>query len=75
MPVSCWIYQNEAAVRTWIDAFFFRVSAIVSLDETMVLSMGKQIPCTTDVNPSGSCTLRGLIAAVVDEAVAGEIVF
>jgi len=52
--------SNEAAARAWIDAFFFRVSAMVPPDEMMVLSMEQQIPPTA-VKPSSSTTLHGII--------------
>ena len=57
MLLSRWTYQNEAAARAWIDAFFFRVSAMVPPNEMMVLSVEQQIPCTA-VKPSSSTTLH-----------------
>ena len=73
--LSHWTDQNEAAARAWIDAFFFRVSAMVPPDEMMVLSVEQQIPPTT-VKPSSSTTLHGFIdytAATAVKSVAGKV--
>ncbi|KAF8323470.1 uncharacterized protein EI90DRAFT_3130339 [Cantharellus anzutake] len=60
--------SNEAAARAWIDAFFFRVSAMVPPDEMMVLSVEQQIPPTA-VKPSSSTTLHGFIDYIAATAV------
>jgi len=73
--ISRLVYQNEAAARTWIDAFFFRVSAMVPSDERVVLTMEQHIPPTA-VGPSSTTTLHGIVdytAAIVDESVVGGI--
>jgi len=75
--ISCRVYQNEAAARAWTEAFFFRVSAIVPPNETMVLSVQRRIPPTA-IKPSSSTTLHGVIdyiAVTADKPVAGKIVF
>ncbi len=33
--ISCCIYQNEAAARMWINAFFFRAAAMLLPDKKM----------------------------------------
>lgn len=48
------------ASRAWINAFFFRVSAMVPSNETMVLSV-KQRVLTITLKPSSSTTTRGFI--------------
>lgn len=76
MLISCWIYQNEAAARAWIDAVFFRTSAMVPSNEMMVLSVEQKIPPTT-VKPSSATTLHGNIdytAATADKSVASKTV-
>ena len=35
------VYQNEVVVHAWVEAFFFRVSAMVPPNETMVLNVGQ----------------------------------
>jgi hypothetical protein len=69
--ISRWIYQNEAAARAWIDALFFRVSAMVPPNKMMVLSMGQQIPPTA-VKLSSSTTLHGFIDYIAATAVKSE---
>jgi len=66
------MHQNEVAARTWIDAFFFRVSAMVLPNERVVL-ITKQ---PTAVSPSSTTTLHGTvdyIATVADRSVVGKI--
>ena len=74
--ISCWTYQNEAAARAWIDAFFFRASAMVPQNEMMVLSVGQQIPPTAAKQPSSTVSHRVIdyIAATADKSMAGKIV-
>jgi hypothetical protein len=71
-----WVYQNEAAARAWIDAFFFRVSATIPPEESMVLI--KELPIKpTAVKPSGFTQLHGNIdytATVVPKSKAGKSV-
>jgi len=51
---------NEACARVWIDAFFFRASAMLPSDKHMVLSLEQVVPQIT-VRPSSSTTLSGFI--------------
>jgi len=46
-------YENEANARLWIDAFFFRVSAMVQSDKCMVLDLEQAVPQIV-VEPSTS---------------------
>ncbi|PBK67682.1 hypothetical protein ARMSODRAFT_1020214 [Armillaria solidipes] len=59
---------SEANARPWIDAFFFRVSAMVPTGMRMVLNMEHTIPATV-LHPTTSTTLAGQIdySAVVAE--------
>ena len=67
-------YQNEAAARAWIDAFFFRLSAMMPQDQTLVLSLEQKVPPTA-VKPSSTTTLHGIIdytAVKLSKTNAGE---
>jgi len=57
---------DEDHARPWMDAFFFRTSAMVSSNKHMILSV-EQVVQRTAVHPSSSTTLSGLIgyAAVI----------
>ncbi|KAG1727127.1 hypothetical protein EDB19DRAFT_1750969 [Suillus lakei] len=60
---------TEASARAWIDAFFFRASAMIPPDKSMVLNMEHIVPATT-ISPSSLQTLSGFIdytAVVVDK--------
>ncbi|KAK0434304.1 hypothetical protein EV421DRAFT_1740954 [Armillaria borealis] len=65
---------SEANARSWIDAFFFRASAMVPTGMRMVLNMEHTIPATV-LHPTTSTTLAGQIdysAIVAEEGVAGK---
>ncbi|KAH8976697.1 hypothetical protein EDB92DRAFT_2109525 [Lactarius akahatsu] len=51
---------NEESARIWIDAFFFRTSAMVPCNKRMVLSV-EQVVHQTVVGPLSSKTLSGYI--------------
>lgn len=51
---------NEAASRVWIDAFFFRASAMVPQGRQLVLSVEQSVPTTT-VKPFSLITIGGYI--------------
>ncbi|KAF8237674.1 hypothetical protein L208DRAFT_1421509 [Tricholoma matsutake] len=51
---------TEASARAWIDAFFFRVSAMLPPNQRMVLSMEHAVPATT-ISPSSLSTLSGFV--------------
>lgn len=55
--------KNEATARAWIDAFFFRASAMMAPDARMIVDMEHAIPATT-VSPSSLATLSGYVAMV-----------
>lgn len=65
--------QAAASARSWIDAFFFRASALVSEGKRMVMNMEHTIP-STRVFPTAMTTLAGQIdysAIVAKTEVAG----
>jgi len=69
-------WQNEACARVWIDAFFFRASAMLPSDKHMVLSMEQVVPQIT-VRPSSSTTLSGFIdytAVTANERLASKLI-
>ncbi|KAI9509432.1 hypothetical protein F5148DRAFT_1187990 [Russula earlei] len=51
---------TEASARAWIDAFFFRASAMLSPTKRMVLNMEHVVPATT-ISPSSLSTLSGFV--------------
>lgn len=57
--------QTEASARAWIDAFFFRATAMLSSDKRMVLTMEYAVP-SVNIGPS-NINISGLIdyAAIV----------
>jgi hypothetical protein len=57
--------QTEAGARAWIDAFFFRATAMLSSDKRMVLTMEYAVP-SVNIGPS-NINISGLIdyAAIV----------
>jgi hypothetical protein len=66
--------QTEASARAWIDAFFFRASAMLPENQRMVLSMEHVVPATT-VSPSSLSTLSGFVdytAVVASQRAAGK---
>jgi hypothetical protein len=66
--------QTEASSRPWIDAFFFRASAMLSPDKRMVLNMEHVVPSAT-ISPSSLSTLSGFVdytAIVASQRVAGK---
>lgn len=68
--------QNEASAHTWIDAFFFRVSAMVQHDQCMVLNQEQPVPQTI-VQPSTSTAFSGFIdytAIIASEFHARELI-
>jgi hypothetical protein len=68
--------QTEANVCAWIDAFFFRASAMVLANKCMVLHMEQGVPLTT-ISQSNQSTLSGTVdytAIVTDEQIAGKSV-
>jgi hypothetical protein len=56
--------ENEAASRAWIDAFFFRASAMVPQGKQLVLSL----ELSMDAKPSSTTTLGGYIDYAVFSA-------
>ena len=68
------VYQNEVVVHAWVEAFFFRVSAMVPPNETMVLNVGQRVPCSMDAYPSDPAALYSLIAVTADKSNASKIV-
>ena len=57
--------QTEASARAWIDAFFFRATAMLSPDKRMVLTMEYAVP-SVNIGPS-NINISGLIdyAAII----------
>ncbi|TEB24583.1 hypothetical protein FA13DRAFT_1777814 [Coprinellus micaceus] len=51
---------NEAAARTWIEAFFFRAAAMLPPGKKLVLSLGQSVPPTTMIS-SNMTTVGGFI--------------
>ena len=45
------LYENETSARAWIDAFFYRVCAMLSKEKRMVLNMVHHVP-STKIDPS-----------------------
>jgi hypothetical protein len=64
---QCQIHQNEAASRPWIDAFFFRASAMVPEGKQLVLSLEHNI-LRVDVKPFSFVTIGGYIDYTVFSA-------
>jgi hypothetical protein len=61
--------QAEVTSRAWIDAFFFRASAMLPSNKAMILNMEHIVSATTISTPS-SRTLGGFVdytAIVADE--------
>jgi hypothetical protein len=68
--------QNEKSAHPWIDAFFFRASAMVPPNEQMVLSLEQVIQQT--MHPSSSTTPSGFIdytAVIADKNHASELIW
>lgn len=68
--------QTEASARAWIDAFFFRASAMLPPNKAMILNMEHVVPAIT-IGPSSLRTLGGYvdyIAIVADECDARKYV-
>jgi len=66
--------QTEASACAWIDAFFFRASAMLPPNKRMVLNMEHVVPATT-INPSSLSTLSGFVdytAVVANQRAAGK---
>ncbi|KAJ3562642.1 hypothetical protein NP233_g9447 [Leucocoprinus birnbaumii] len=66
--------DNEAATRFWIDAFFFRVAAMVPAGHRMVLNVEQRIPPTI-IHPSTQTTLTeypDYTAIVAEDFAAGS---
>ena len=66
--------QTEASARAWIDAFFFRVSAMLPPNQRMVLTMEHAVPAIT-ISPSSLSTLSGFVdytAVVASQRAAGK---
>jgi hypothetical protein len=66
--------QTEASARAWIDAFFFRASAMLPPNKRMVLNMEHAVPSTT-ISPSSLSTLSGFVdytAVVASQRTAGK---
>lgn len=60
---------TEATARAWIDAFFFRASAMLPSNKAMILNMEHVVPATT-ISPWSLRTIGGFIdytAIVADE--------
>ena len=67
--------QTEASAHAWIDAFFFRVSAMLPRNQRMVLNMVHAVPATT--SSSSLSTLSGFVdytAVVASQRMAGKSV-
>lgn len=68
--------STEASARAWIDAFFFRASAMLPPNKAMILNMEHVVPATT-IGPSSLRTLGGYVdytAIVADECDARKYV-
>ena len=66
--------QTEASARAWIDAFFFRVSAMLPPNQRMVLNVEHAVPATT-ISPSNLSTLSGFVdytAVAASQRAAGK---
>ncbi|KAH8996836.1 hypothetical protein EDB92DRAFT_2036180 [Lactarius akahatsu] len=63
--------KTEASSRAWIDAFFFRVSAMLPPDQHMVLNMEQVVPAMT-IRPLSFPILSGFVDyfAVVSQCTA-----
>ncbi|KAF9784373.1 hypothetical protein BJ322DRAFT_844894 [Thelephora terrestris] len=57
---------NEAGARLWIDAIFFRVSAMVSGNKGMVLNLEQHVPAVGIPVPDKACSLN--ICGTIDYA-------
>ncbi|KAF5314957.1 hypothetical protein D9619_007613 [Psilocybe cf. subviscida] len=55
---------NEAAARLWINAFFYRVAAMLPAEHPMVLSVEQPVPAVTLIR-DGPATVSGTIDWVV----------
>jgi hypothetical protein len=57
------LLQNVAGTRLWIDAIFFRASAMLSGNKCMVLNIEQQIPsvCTSVPGQTHSLNISGMI--------------
>lgn len=66
--------QTKASAHAWVDAFFFRVSAMLPPDKHMVVNMEQNVPTTT-ISPSSFSTLSGFVdytAIIASESTAGK---
>ena len=66
--------QTEASARAWIDAFFFRVSAMLPPNQRMALNVEHAVPATT-ISPSNLSTLSGFVdytAVAASQRAAGK---
>ena len=52
--------QNQASARAWIDAFLFRVSAMLPPNKRMVFNMERTVPATT-ISPMMAADLSELV--------------
>ncbi len=72
--------QTEESTHPWVDAFFFRTSAMVSSNKQMVLSLEQVISQTAippKIHPLRSTALSGLInyaAVIADNGPASELI-
>jgi hypothetical protein len=60
------LLQNQAGARLWIDAIFFRVSAMLSGSKTMVLNIGQHLPAVGISVPGQRLSLK--ILGTIDYA-------
>ncbi len=69
------MYQTGASAHTWIDTFFFRASAMVPVDQRMVLNMEYIVPSTA-IRPTSYTSGRVDYTVLVAETdTAGESLF
>jgi len=58
--------QTEAGAHAWIDAFFFRATAMLSSDKRMVLTMEYAVPSVniglSNINISGLIDYAAIVA-------------
>ena len=67
------VHQDEAGARAWIDAIFFRVSALTPANKSMVLIEELTVPPTAVSSQDGGM-IRGyvdFIAVAADKTTAG----